>query len=277
MLGLITAAVLNLSPMPVTESGYADYLYGSGMYMQAADEYMRIIYLSGCDTLARPEEALRLARCWQELGMWTDAGAIYGAILQRHPDSTYRSMAAMGIASLFESRGDTDGAGEYYSLARSLAVDDDLRSRAEVMRILMEARKGYWEEASLRLDSLAELPIPLSPLSARLSPVVARGEHLSSRSPFWCGLSSALIPGSGQVFCGHYTDGFTSLAVTGATAWLFVESLQEENATTSVLLGWLALSFYGGNIYGGSRAAEVYNGARRRELLEEVSAIIEQE
>ena len=79
------------------------------------------------------------------------------------------------------------------------------------------------------------------------------------------------------MICGHYTDGIIALGVNGALTWLFVESLHEGNITTSVLLGWLGLSFYGGNIYGGSRAAVTYNSARRRELLDEVTGILENE
>ena len=53
--------------------------------------------------------------------------------------------------------------------------------------------------------------------------MVAEGQYLSYRSPLLCGISSALLPGSGQMICGYYTDGIIAFSVNGAMAWLFYE------------------------------------------------------
>ena len=275
MLGTILAALLTVFPSHDVDGGFADYLYGQGEYGMASVEYLRIIYASDCDTLACPLVSLRLARCWQELGRREDAFSLYTVLHRNLSDTELRAGAMMGAGSVLEESGNLGYARELYTEAAVISEDVEIIARAGIMAGLMNARMGNWEASAEELRMISLTGSPLSSVSADLAAKVAEGQYLPHRSPLWCGVSSALLPGSGQMICGHYTDGIIALGVNGALAWLFYESLHEGNTTTSVLLGWLGISFYGGNIYGGSRAAVTYNSARRRELLEEVTGILE--
>ena len=221
-----------------------------------------------------PGSAMKLARCWQELHRSEDALAMYRYVRSRSDEADLRAGCMMGEASILEEAGELQPARELFTLAAEEAGDPAISERAEILSSLMHARMGYWSEAAGELNSISAGGGPFSDLSSRLATTVARGSSLPRRNPLLCGISSSLLPGSGQMICGHYTDGFIALAVNGAMGWLFYESLQEENTTTTVLIGWLGISFYGGNIMGGVRAAETYNSARRRELLEEITEIV---
>lgn len=224
--------------------------------------------------MACPGSAMKLARCWQELRRSGDALALYRYVRFNSDEADLRAGCMMGEASILEETGELQPARELFSLAAAEAEDPEISARAEISSSLMYARMGYWREAAQELNGLSNGGGPLSDLSASLAYTVSQGSSLSRRSPLLCGISSSLIPGSGQMICGHYTDSFIALAVNGAMGWLFYESLQEDNTTTSVLIGWLGISFYGGNIMGGIRAAETYNSARRRELLSEITEIL---
>lgn len=275
MLGTILAALLTVFPGHDADEGFADYLYDQGEYGMASQEYLRIIYAHDEDTLACPLASLRLARCWQELGCREDALFLYTFLHRNLSDTELRAGAMMGAGAVLEESGNFDSARDLYTDAAVTSEDAEIVARAGIMASLMYARMGNWEASAEELRTISSTGGSCSDISSSLAAKVAEGQSLPHRSPLWCGISSALLPGSGQMFCGHYTDGIIAFGVNGALAWLFVESLREDNKTTSVLLGWLGLSFYGGNIYGGSRAAETYNSARRRELLEEVSGILE--
>ncbi|MEN8208919.1 MAG: tetratricopeptide repeat protein [Candidatus Fermentibacteria bacterium] len=275
MLGTILAALLTLFPGHDADEGFADYLYALGEYDLASGEYLRIIYEHDEDTLACPLVSLHLARCLQELGRAEDAFSLYTYLQRNLSEPDLRAGAMMGAGSVLEESGNFGYARELYTEAAITSEDTEIRARAGIMASLISARTGNWAVSAEELSVLASDGGPLSDLSSSLAAKVAEGEFLSHRSPLWCGISSAVVPGSGQMVCGHYTDGIIALGVNGALAWLFIESLHEGNTTTSVLLGWLGLSFYGGNIYGGSRAAVTYNTARRRELLDEVTGILE--
>ncbi len=275
MLGTILAALLTVFPSHDVDGGFADYLYGQGEYGMASVEYLRIIYAYDCDTLACPLVSLHLARCWQELGRREDAFSLYTFLHRNLSDTELRAGAMMGAGSVLEESGNLGYARELYTEAAVTSDDVEIIGRAGIMASLINARMGNWEASAEELRMISLTGGPFSDVSANLAAKVAEGQSLSHRSPLWCGVSSALLPGSGQMICGHYTDGIIALGVNGALAWLFYESLNEGNTTTSVMLGWLGLSFYGGNIYGGSRAAVTYNSARRRELLDEVTGILE--
>jgi len=275
MLGTIFAALLTVFPGQGADEGFADYLYNLGEFESASSEYLRIIYSQNGDTLACPLPALRLARCWQELGRGEDAFEMYIFLSENLADIELRAGAMMGAGSVLEESGSLIQAREMYTDAAVTSVDAEMAARAGIMAGLMNARLGNWEDSAAELRVISSASGSFSSLSEDLAMKVAEGQNLPRRSPFLCGISSALLPGSGQMICGHYTDGLIALGVNGAIAWLFYESLQEDNTTTSVLLGWLGLSFYSGNIYGGSRAAVTFNSARRRELLEEVTEILD--
>ncbi len=277
MLGTILAAILTVFPSHDAEEGFADYLYGNGEFALASVEYLRIIYAYDEDTLACPLVSLRLARCWQELDRREDAFSLYTFLHRNLSDTELRAGAMMGAGSVLEESGNLSYARELFIDAAATSEDTEIIARAGIMASLVNARMGNWAASAEELSMISSTGGPFSSVSASLAAKVAEGQYLSQRSPLWCGVSSALLPGSGQMICGHYTDGIIALGVNGALAWLFVESLNEGNTTTSVLLGWLGLSFYGGNIYGGSRAAVTYNSARRRELLDEVTGILEDE
>ncbi len=277
MLGTILAAILTVFPNSSPDSGFADYLYSSGEYQLAAGEYLRIIYANNADTLSCPLVSLRLADCLQKNGRFSDALFLYTYLGEHLTDRNMQAGALMGAGAVLEETGELSSARLAYVDAVHAAVDIEIKNRAGIMAGLMYARMGRWDHSAEELTRISSAAGPFAPVAERLAGVVSRGSSLPERSPFWCGLSSAILPGSGQMICGHFTDGVIALGVNGLMAYLFYESLQEENTTTSVLLGWLSLSFYGGNIYGGSKAARTYNSARRRELLEEITGIIEDE
>ena len=277
MLGTIVAAILTVFPHSSPDSDFADFLYSSGEYELAAGEYLRIIYLNNADTLSNPVVSLRLAGCMHELGRLSDALFLYSYLGAHLPDRDMQASALMGAGAVLEEIGEFSSARLAYVNAVRTASDMEIQNRADIMAGLMYARMGRWDHSAEVLTRISSAAGPFASGAEQLAGVVSRGSSLPERSPFWCGLSSAILPGSGQMICGHFTDGAIALGVNGLIAYLFYESLREDNTTTSVLLGWLSLSFYSGNIYGGSKAARTYNSARRRELLEEITGIIEDE
>ncbi len=249
---------------------FADQLYDNGDYRMAALEYSRILYETG-DTLGHSEEALKLARCRHLLGEMEESLSLYTYLIEGLPEGDGRAKALLGAGSVYADLGFHTLSVDAYSEAAGTSVDSELAYRSRLLEALAPLHRFQWSRSSTELRSLAQQwDGDRGLLAADLSSLASRGEHLPRRSPFWCGLASAILPGSGQMLCGHTTDGLIAFGMTVATGALLYVSIDEENLSTSILLGWLSFSFYGANVYGGSRAAEYYNSTRRRELLEEV-------
>jgi hypothetical protein len=258
-MGLAALALLALV------SGFADQLYEQGDYEMAALEYARILYEEG-DTLSRPLEALRLARCRHILGDYEHSLNLYAWLAENLPAGDYRAMALLGAGAIYSDLGMYSMSEEAYSGASATAVDSELVFRGDILESLAPLHRLDWARSSTELAEVAQRwRGARGELALQLARLADRGEELPYRSPFWCGASSALLPGSGQLMCGHTSDGLLSLGMTAASGVLFYLSLEEENTATAILTGWLAFSFYGANVVGGSRAAQYYNAEQRRE------------
>ncbi|OPL18365.1 MAG: hypothetical protein AVO35_05840 [Candidatus Aegiribacteria sp. MLS_C] len=254
---------------------FADRLYDQGDYSLAALEYARILYESS-DTLGHPRETLRLARCRHLLGDAETSLSLYSALVQGLPDSDHRAMALLGAGAVYADLGLFSLSAQAYSDAAATASDSGLVFRGMLLEALSPLHSFRWSESSAELSVLAgSWEDDRGALAGELSALVEGGGDLPYRSPFWCGAASAVVPGSGQLLCGHTADGLIAFGMTAATGALLYLSIEEGNTSTSVLLGWLSLSFYGANVYGGGRAAEYYNAYHRRQLLEEVYGRLE--
>lgn len=256
-------------------SSFADRLYEQGDYSMAALEYSRILYESS-DTLGHPLETLKLARCRHLMGDAETSLSLYTTLVRGLPDGDQRAMALLGAGAVYTDLGLLSLSAEAYSDAAETASDSGLVFRGRLLEALSPLHSFRWSESSSELSALSgSWEGDRGALAGELSALVEGGGDLPYRSPFWCGAASAVVPGSGQLLCGHTTDGLIAFGMTAATGALLYLSIDEGNTSTSVLLGWLSLSFYGANIYGGSRAAEYYNASRRRQLLEEVYGRLE--
>lgn len=236
----------------------------------AALEYMRVLHAAD-DTLEAPLPALRLARCWQRLGKPSEALTLYSRLSSGLAQGDTAAMASLGAGSVLESMGLDGDARGLFLRAASQAESPGIAGTGRVLAALSLGRSGDWARAESELEGLAGSS-NVAPLARGLLDEVRRIPSLPSRSPLACAGASAALPGLGQTICGRPRDGLNALLTTGATGLLLYQSVREESLAGGLLSGWLFLSFYGGNVYGGWRAAETYNSAVRRDLYSDIAS-----
>ncbi len=85
------------------------------------------------------------------------------------------------------------------------------------------------------------------------------------RSPVVAAVLSALIPGAGQVYTGHYGEAGMSLAINSLFAFLVWQSIKKAERipgygyTETGVWAFLGMGFYLGNIYGAALSARQFN------------------
>ncbi len=224
---------------------FADYLFKSGQYDLAIEEFERVLFLRPGDTTSQDKliKSFRLG------------GDYAGGLKRLH--AFYAGDVKMPSAFRKEEL-------RLYVMSDSLT-----RARQSLDRLNISAsgKQAYrlglyllgkrWEEArqlSARID--AE-----NPLAAKFNDILSKRMEAGHKSPLLAAALSTLVPGLGKVYTKDYADAAMALLFVGANAWQAYRGFSK-NGKSSVygwVFGGLAASFYIGNIYGAGKAAKRYN------------------
>jgi len=141
----------------------------------------------------------------------------------------------------------------------------DLTSDKSVLDLI----RAYYVEAKLKADEWPAAAKEVENIQTSTAKAIRREmtEDLPWRSPALSGTMSALLPGSGQVYCGRYQEGFWAFVVCGVFAFASYEAFDHD-------LGWVGgattltgLSWYSGNIYGAISAAHKHNSREKDQRI----------
>jgi tetratricopeptide (TPR) repeat protein len=199
-------------------------------HKKAADAFVSVREKYSESALA-PAAGFHEGLSYVRLEMPDMAGKAFDRVVKLYPSSWYAPTALLGKSLLLLGGRDISGCRK--ELERFLAEYPD------------DARGANVREAITLLNQKGELP---------------------QKSPLLAGFMSALIPGSGHIYAGHYGDGITSLFLNGLFIAGTVVAIRQENYAVSGIVGVIGLPFYFGNIYGAANAATKWNLAVRMDL-----------
>lgn len=255
--------------LPVPNLNFADFLYSSGEYAQAAAEYLRVRFTSDSSSLST-YAGLMAAESYLSGGSVSDARHAFsdvsspsaqdfkrygiGRAYFSEADYTKARVALDSIASSPLSRRARDLAGWTYFRQRRFAEGASL--------LRPSGNDGRWTGFEEELSSMD-------------------GHDIRQRSRFVSTLLSALVPGAGQLYSGRAGDGgYSFLTVVGAglvTWWFAAEHSQHDPTYVKVsIFGTIASLFYAGNVYGANVAARDYNLLQERRYGQRADSLFEQ-
>ena len=227
---------------------FADYLYSSGEYAQAAGEYLRIRFMSSHPGLSG-YAGLMAGESYLQTGDLTQARHAFG------------DLSAPGVGDFRQ-----------YGIARTdFAAADYVGTRTALCSVTSpiltrqsDALRGW---TLFRQHRFAEGAIALSAIgtdepSRQLSSM--DGRDIPRRSRLASTLLSVILPGAGQLYSGRAGDGaysFLTVAGTGLVTWWFAaEPATRDRTRVKVsIFGFITALFYAGNVYGANTAARDYN------------------
>ena len=91
-----------------------------------------------------------------------------------------------------------------------------------------------------------------------VDPVIQSSIPGSRKSPLLAGLMSAIVPGSGRIYAGRVLDGIMGMWMMYLVGNSAYNSIENERPIAGPLFGIAAVFVYLGEIYGGWRAAKIY-------------------
>jgi hypothetical protein len=240
---LILAIISSIIPQE-KEEGYlsegsrkifGDYLFCSGDYLRAIDEYMAI---TQNDTI-RIKTAVAIAKT----GEWRLA-------LERL--SPLRRETAAGKLSR----------GYYYRIMFENSIDEFYKSRKQYRGDTI-LEKLYTIASIIIEEKPEELPLLEERFSeeekSEISELIKKRRGLKLKSPETAAIISAVMPGGGKVYTENYGDAITSFIPVALFTYLAIANFNADHKFRGYLFSGLAGLFYAGGIYGAYTAAQIYN------------------
>jgi len=275
ILTLSPAVAIELVIDDAEQLHFAETLLQRGEFFKAVLEFERLIHFFPESPLA-DEAALGVALAYDSAGAYDVAAASLSQFIHDYNDSSLVPEARLMLGRSLALAGNyEDSRAELRQLA---SADPPLSSSPRAGLLHGLTYLPLWElDAAERSFQLTAQTFPADPaglLANNLVGITAKRAELPILSPFFAGLSSAILPGLGQVVAGEFWDGVMALTTNalwvGATWW----AASAKEAPTAVVTGLLGFSFYLGNIYNASHAAEEFNRRAVASLTAEIATAV---
>jgi len=243
---------------------FADHLYSSGDYYQAAGEYLRARFTSGSPGLGgyaglmAGESYLRAGDIAQARHAFQD--------LNEPPAQDFRQY---GIARTYFAAADYAGTRSALASITSPVLVD----RTRALTGWTYFRQHRFAEGASALGAIGT-----NEPSRHLNSM--DGRDIRRRSRLTSTLLSAIVPGAGQLYSGRAGDGaysFLTIASTGLVTWWFAAdpTTRDRTRVKVSIFGVITALFYAGNIYGANVAARDYNLLQEHRYVQRADSLFE--
>jgi hypothetical protein len=232
---------------PQASTRFAQYLYQTGNYGQAALEYERLMLVTSARN--QPLMAKMALRSHRKDGNLAagEKVALYWMNLATGPQASFTIEYALLLTAL----GRYD---ESNHLLHDLGIPE-----TDSMGFIKALNLTYLGDFLPAKDLLKQSSLT-GDCHVALQSAIAQGLALKEKKP---GLAVGLgvVPGLGKIYTGHYVDAGASILFTGIMAWQAYVGFNHRG--TRSVYGWitgsLATGFYLGSLYGSHHAALAHN------------------
>ena len=247
--------------------GFAQSLFREGDYLNAVHEYQRYLFLYP-GTAEADFVQLHIAAAYQNMGRLDAAIKAYQSLIQNYPQSPFIQRARSNIAQCQLLNGSQ--ATSITSLRQFLSdyPESELAPRAQFILATIYMNEKDWTAAAREWQQVRTKysQTPFAEMSDQLIRITRQAESLPRRSPSTAGLLSTFLPGLGQIYSGHYSEGVYSLLVVGATAAGTAYYIDQERYEVAIPVGIIGLFFYVNSIYDGLQYAKAFNHRHEDQL-----------
>jgi TolA-binding protein/TM2 domain-containing membrane protein YozV len=253
-----------------------DAFMAEGEYYRAITEYKRYLILFP-DGRHGDTALFRIGMAYYQGMEYQPAIESFSLLRSRFPASLHAADAAYheGVCNTKLNR--LDKAAVAFETAAAARGAIDVAPKARLGHALVEFDRGDTVETRADLNRFMA-DYPDDPRSGKVRDaltLLSADEPSPRKSPLLAGILSAIVPGSGHAYAGHYGDGATAFLLNGLFITGAVVAIQQENYAVAGTVGLIGLPFYLGNIYGAANAASKWNLGVRRELRDRLAVTLD--
>ncbi|MGB9595561.1 MAG: tetratricopeptide repeat protein [Candidatus Poribacteria bacterium] len=248
---------------------FADHLYQQGDYIRSAKEYER--YMLSCPS--ESDKALhKIGLCYRHTENIDKAIYSFQKIANEYPNSEFKFSANFQIGYSYFVSGQYKKSQDYTLNLLKDGLTVDQRKKLYVLLALNYLKQKEWQQANSVFNDALDQPSEdqyIDKILSDLKRLSLDGINRKHKSRFWASLMSAIIPGTGKVYCEQYGNGLYSFITVGSIGFIAYKGFKENGIKS--IKGWIFGSifpiFYFGNIYGSGISALAYNDYVENEII----------
>ncbi len=255
-----------------TKTEYANWLYKQGDYFRAISVYRELQFFSK-DVDSINFYQFQIGKAYYRSGKHYNSIAEFVSLLERPISDEMKSTCLNMIALNYLNLSLPNQALYYATKAFEI---DSIKASFTIGLIYAnlydwEKARGYFNKANAS-SSYGQISKVASENLATLNMLT----NIKQKSPFVALFLSAIIPGAGQFYSGHYVDALQAFVFVGSFAYMSYIAYKYDNSKGKGYCNfWLSISitslFYIANLIGAERTATYYNLKQKQSLVRKIN------
>ncbi|MBI4040749.1 MAG: hypothetical protein HY390_02660 [Deltaproteobacteria bacterium] len=229
--------------------GFAQTLYQEQDYYRAISEFKRFLFLYPKDARA-PAATFSIGYSYLKGEKWLAAQPYFEKLIHSYSSQKIGQEAKFSLGQLYFLS-------KQYEYALEEWAHHPFQYPALYQRAWVFFLQHKQDAALEALDALKTSSY--QPIGQAFSNEIKKWKELPFKSPWLAGGLSAILPGAGQWYTGHYWDGISALAVNSAFAYGIYATIRHQYYVAFGILTLVGSGFYGGNIFSAIASAHKFN------------------
>jgi outer membrane protein assembly factor BamD (BamD/ComL family)/TM2 domain-containing membrane protein YozV len=238
----------------------AEAFMEEGEYYRAVTEYKKLLILFP-DSEWADYALFRMGIAYYNGEEYASSVRSFSALRDKYPESSYipegyyfEGLGYWKLKRFKEARAAFDALAEDYPQSEHAPL-------ALVAASLVGLEEGNIPLSTDRLERLInQYPeYPVSTKAKEAIPMIGQYQRLPEKSKTLAAILSAIIPGSGYIYAGHWGDGITAFLINALWIAGVATGIHSGYYAVCGILAGVGLPFYFGNIYGSANAAKKWN------------------
>ncbi len=257
-------------------SAFAEYLMAQKDYFRAITVYKKLLFESS-EAPLRHKYSNHIAEAYRLSGKHKSSIYFYSEALHNVTTAEEQTNSFIGLGLNYYNMKTIPIAKNYFKKA----ADKDTTGKAKLYLGLMQMEQMNWPRAQTTFKEIINTNrhAKISETAKLLTEKSTSGANLPKKSPTLAAIMSSIIPGSGQIYAGHYFDGIQAMAYVGVfslatySAYRYDRDINDSDAIL-LLSATITGIFYSANILGAYKTAKFRNMRIRQNFMNEVKNII---
>lgn len=225
---------------------FAQYLFDSGQYDLAADEFERVVFMA-------PKDSISILNLLKSYRLEQDYDVGLTRSMELLPET--EKLSKEFLQEMYYLRALTGNHKDNLAMVReNQRIDESQRKYLELSALMLDRQ---WDAAQTFYQSQNSN----HPSWNANGSLLDKRNTLGHKSPFLAASLSLVVPGLGKVYTTDWQDGLVALLFVATNGWQAYRGFSQDGIKSAYgwIFGSIGAGFWLGNVYGSYKSAKKYN------------------